>query len=170
MGKKSGTTRNDLDEADALEHRLFCHTHKLRRYSYTEIAKLATDHFGRPFTPAKVSRLCAVEATERMALDTHIAERLRYEITVELDGLALIVSELLTPTYVDHEGATWSRKTVDRLAAVREYRGLLQDRAKLLGLNAAERIEATVVHVTPQDPAVQALIAEAEHALTEGHR
>lgn len=160
-------TKGEVDEAKAVEYRLYCHTLRLKHYPFGEIAALATEHFGRPFTARTVARYCAAELTERIELDEHVAARMRFAIVEELDGLARLLQGLLVPTIVtiDDVDVQVPPTPATVLGMVNQYRGLLQDRAKLLGLNAAEKVEATVTVVTPQDPAVLALIAEAE-ALT----
>lgn len=161
-------TRKEIDEANAIEWRLFCHSYRLRGYTFQEIAAEASRKFQRPFTVAKVAKLAAIELDERLALDDHVVSRLRYAEVEKLDGLQLVAETLLAPTYLDDLGVVKRRSDNARLSGVHAYLAIHDRRAKLLGLNAAEKIEATVTVVTPQDPAVQALIQEAERALTEG--
>lgn len=157
-------TKKAIEEARAVEYRLYCHTLRLKHYSFAEIAVLAREKFDRPFSLKAVAAYCEAELSERIALDEHVVSRMRFAAVEELDGLARVLQGLLLPTVavVDDVEILVPPAPATVLGMVREYRGLIQDRAKLLGLNSAEKVDATVTVVTPQDPAVLALIAEAE--------
>ena len=80
-------------------------------------------------------------------------EELRPDMSEELAKDIAILDEELD---VAHARYMYTKKHYDQLVVDR----IIERRSKLLGYAAPERIEAAVVHITPQDLEIQQLLAE----------
>lgn len=154
-----------LDDPRELEERLYCYRLKLSHFSYAEIARMATAEFDRPFSAKMVKARIEREYAERVELNEHLQARVLHQELERLDGLERQANDIIAGAAVVVDGVPVRHLPKDRIAAINAALRIKDMRAKLLGLYAPEKVDATLTVTTPDDPAVLALIEEAEAVL-----
>lgn len=161
-----------LEEARIEAEAAFIYPLAMRGVPGNAIRAAVKEQFNRDYSLVTIKRRIEYHRARVMEIAPADREAARHDQAAVYDSLRLRAEDLLNAKKLVFDiSGNFPPQEVQDLDMVGKgialYGRLLEAQAKLLGLNAPERSEVTVTHLTPQDPAVQLLIAEAEAHLAK---